>query len=142
MPHPGLADERLGGRISDRAWDRACSISFRRKRRGSARYLDRSGICVSCSQASSGPARWAARSLRTFLPIGASTPGAAAPCVATPITVSDLTGPFGAVIGGRSLFQMSAELRVGVTDTIGIVPFFDAGNASCLKLSEFQRAAL
>jgi translocation and assembly module TamA len=38
-------------------------------------------------------------------------------------------GPFGAVIGGRSLFQASAELRVRVTDTIGVVPFFDAGNA-------------
>ena len=33
----------------------------------------------------------------------------------------------GAVVGGRSLFEASAELRVKVTDTIGIVPFFDAG---------------
>ncbi len=33
------------------------------------------------------------------------------------------------VVGGRSLFEASAELRVKITDTIGIVPFFDAGNA-------------
>jgi translocation and assembly module TamA len=38
-------------------------------------------------------------------------------------------GPFGAVVGGRSLFLLSVELRAKVTDTIGIVPFFDAGNA-------------
>ena len=36
---------------------------------------------------------------------------------------------WGAVVGGRSLFEASAELRVKVTDTIGLVPFFDAGNA-------------
>jgi translocation and assembly module TamA len=43
----------------------------------------------------------------------------------------DSLGPrtlFG-VVGGRSLFEASAELRVKLTDTIGIVPFFDAGNA-------------
>ena len=47
-------------------------------------------------------------------------------------------GPFGAVIGGRSLFQMSAELRVRVTDTIGIVPFFDAGNAYASNFPNFS----
>jgi translocation and assembly module TamA len=36
------------------------------------------------------------------------------------------TGLFDAVIGGRSLFEASAELRVRVNDTIGIVPFFDS----------------
>ena len=52
------------------------------------------------------------------------------------------TGPYGlAVVGGRSLFYTSAELRVRVTDTIGIVPFFDAGNAFATSLPEFQRAA-
>lgn len=35
----------------------------------------------------------------------------------------------GFVVGGRSLFEMSLEARVKVTDTIGVVPFFDAGNA-------------
>jgi len=49
------------------------------------------------------------------------------------------TGPFGlAVIGGRSLFNASAELRVRVTDTIGIVPFFDAGNAFATSLPNFS----
>jgi translocation and assembly module TamA len=48
------------------------------------------------------------------------------------------TGPFGAVIGGRSLFQASAELRVRVTDTIGIVPFFDAGNAFSTNFPNFS----
>jgi translocation and assembly module TamA len=39
------------------------------------------------------------------------------------------TGPGGAIIGGRSEFDASGELRVKITDTIGVVPFFDAGNA-------------
>jgi translocation and assembly module TamA len=47
-------------------------------------------------------------------------------------------GPFGAVIGGRSLFQVSAELRVKVTDTIGVVPFFDAGNAYASSFPNFS----
>lgn len=33
------------------------------------------------------------------------------------------------VYGGRSLFEASTELRVKITDTIGVVPFVDAGNA-------------
>ena len=47
-------------------------------------------------------------------------------------------GPFGAVIGGRSLIQASAELRVKVTDTIGVVPFFDAGNAYASNFPNFS----
>jgi len=47
-------------------------------------------------------------------------------------------GPYGAVIGGRSLFQVSAELRVKVTETIGIVPFFDAGNAYASDFPNFS----
>jgi len=31
-------------------------------------------------------------------------------------------------LGGRSLVELSLELRVKITDTIGIVPFVDAGN--------------
>lgn len=38
-------------------------------------------------------------------------------------------GPTGEVIGGRSLFEASLEARVKITDTIGLVPFFDAGGA-------------
>ena len=38
-------------------------------------------------------------------------------------------GPYGQLIGGRSLLEFSAEARIKVTDTIGIVPFFDAGTA-------------
>src|SRR5579863_9259037 len=49
------------------------------------------------------------------------------------------TGPYGfAVIGGRSLFTASAELRVRLTDTIGIVPFFDAGNAFATSFPNFS----
>ena len=49
------------------------------------------------------------------------------------------TGRFGlAVVGGRSLFQASAELRVRVTDTIGVVPFFDAGNAFATSFPNFS----
>jgi translocation and assembly module TamA len=50
-----------------------------------------------------------------------------------------LAPPFlGAVVGGRSLFEASAELRVKVTDTIGVVPFFDAGNAFASSFPNFS----
>ena len=48
-------------------------------------------------------------------------------------------GPFGAVIGGRSLLEASAELRVRLNDTIGIVPFFDAGNAFASSFPDFSQ---
>jgi len=38
-------------------------------------------------------------------------------------------GPYQQIIGGRSLLELSAEARIKITDTIGIVPFFDAGTA-------------
>lgn len=38
-------------------------------------------------------------------------------------------GPFNQLIGGRSLLELSAEARIKITETIGIVPFFDAGTA-------------
>ncbi|MDJ1159154.1 autotransporter assembly complex family protein [Chelatococcus sp. SYSU_G07232] len=44
----------------------------------------------------------------------------------------------GHVIGGRSLLAASAELRVKVTDTIGVVPFFDAGNAFAESYPDFK----
>ncbi len=43
-------------------------------------------------------------------------------------TLSPL-GPDGRLTGGRSLFEGSVEARIKVTDTIGVVPFFDAGMA-------------
>jgi translocation and assembly module TamA len=49
------------------------------------------------------------------------------------------TGPWGAVLGGRSLFEASAELRIKVTDTIGVVPFFDAGNAFASSFPNFSQ---
>ena len=51
-------------------------------------------------------------------------------------------GPFGAVIGGRSLFQLSAELRIRVTDTIGIRAVLRRGQRLCFELPEFQRSPL
>ncbi len=52
----------------------------------------------------------------------------------------DQLGPtfLGAVVGGRSLFEASAELRVKLTDTIGLVPFFDAGNAFASSFPNFS----
>jgi translocation and assembly module TamA len=47
-------------------------------------------------------------------------------------------GPNNSVIGGRSLFEASAEVRIKVTDTIGIVPFFDAGNAFAANFPDFK----
>ena len=38
--------------------------------------------------------------------------------------------PEGNPIGGRSYMELSGELRLQVTDTIGIVPFVDAGTVS------------
>lgn len=38
-------------------------------------------------------------------------------------------GPMNQLIGGRSLLELSAEARIKITETIGIVPFFDAGTA-------------
>ncbi len=46
---------------------------------------------------------------------------------------------WGAVVGGRSLFEASAEMRVKVTDTIGVVPFFDIGNAFDSSFPNFSQ---
>jgi translocation and assembly module TamA len=45
---------------------------------------------------------------------------------------------WGAVVGGKSVFDASAELRVKVTDTIGVVPFFDVGNAFASSFPNFS----
>ena len=45
---------------------------------------------------------------------------------------------WGAVVGGRSVFDASAELRVKVTDTIGVVPFLDIGNAFTSSFPTFN----
>ncbi len=45
---------------------------------------------------------------------------------------------WGPVVGGRSLFEASAEMRVKLTDTIGLVPFFDAGNAFASSFPNFS----
>jgi translocation and assembly module TamA len=42
------------------------------------------------------------------------------------------------LIGGRSMFEASLELRVRVTETIGIVPFFDVGTAFDSSLPNFD----
>lgn len=47
-------------------------------------------------------------------------------------------GPFGYVVGGRSLLEASFEARIKITDTIGIVPFFDAGNAFESSYPDFK----
>ncbi len=44
----------------------------------------------------------------------------------------------GKPIGGLSYFETSAELRVAVTETIGIVPFVDAGTVSTKQFPEFS----
>jgi translocation and assembly module TamA len=45
---------------------------------------------------------------------------------------------WGAVVGGRSVFDASAEVRVKLTDTIGVVPFFDIGNAFSSSFPTFN----
>lgn len=54
-------------------------------------------------------------------------------------TLSPL-GPFGQLTGGRSLLELSAEARIKITDTIGIVPFFDAGTAYAASLPDGKQA--
>ena len=46
--------------------------------------------------------------------------------------------PFGQPIGGRSLLEGSLEARIKVTESIGIVPFVDAGNAFSSPLPDFH----
>ncbi|MCJ2012888.1 autotransporter assembly complex protein TamA [Methylobacterium sp. J-076] len=47
-------------------------------------------------------------------------------------------GPFNLPIGGRSLLEASLEARIKITDTIGVVPFFDAGTAFASSLPDFD----
>ena len=47
-------------------------------------------------------------------------------------------GPFNLPVGGLSLLEASIEGRIKVTDTIGIVPFFDAGTAFSGSLPDFK----
>ncbi|RDJ23220.1 outer membrane protein assembly factor [Bosea caraganae] len=47
-------------------------------------------------------------------------------------------GPLNRLTGGRSLFEASAEARIKITETIGIVPFFDAGMAFASELPNFK----
>ena len=47
-------------------------------------------------------------------------------------------GPTGEVIGGRSLIEASVEARIKVTDTIGVVPFFDMGGAFESSYPDFR----
>lgn len=46
--------------------------------------------------------------------------------------------PSGRPIGGRSLAEASLEMRIGITDTIGIVPFIDAGTVSEAEFPDFS----
>ncbi|MGE3245967.1 MAG: autotransporter assembly complex family protein [Beijerinckiaceae bacterium] len=47
-------------------------------------------------------------------------------------------GPLGNLVGGRSLFEASLEARIKVTETIGIVPFIDIGNAFKSEVPDFR----
>ncbi|MFD2058523.1 autotransporter assembly complex family protein [Mesorhizobium calcicola] len=43
----------------------------------------------------------------------------------------------GQPIGGLSFFETSVEMRIAITDTIGIVPFVDAGTVSTKSVPDF-----
>ncbi len=45
-------------------------------------------------------------------------------------------------IGGRSLFEAGAELRVRLTDSVGLVPFVEGGNVFEETVPDFSRALL
>ena len=44
----------------------------------------------------------------------------------------------GEILGGRSYVAASAEVRIGVTETIGIVPFVDVGTVSTDEVPDFK----
>ncbi|RUZ98437.1 outer membrane protein assembly factor, partial [Mesorhizobium sp. M7A.F.Ca.CA.002.05.1.1] len=44
----------------------------------------------------------------------------------------------GQPIGGLSFFETSVEMRIAITDTIGIVPFVDAGTVSTKSAPDFS----
>lgn len=46
--------------------------------------------------------------------------------------------PTGLIVGGLSYFTASTELRVKITDTIGVVPFFDMGAAFASDVPDFS----
>ncbi len=48
----------------------------------------------------------------------------------------------GAPIGGRSVYELGLELRVRLTDTIGIVPFLEGGQVFDDSLPDFSEAPL
>lgn len=48
----------------------------------------------------------------------------------------------GKPIGGLSYFETSAEMRIGITDTIGIVPFIDAGTVSTKQFPDFSNVKI
>lgn len=54
-------------------------------------------------------------------------------------TIGPRTPPFGFVVGGRSMFEANVEARVKVTDSIGIVPFFDIGGAYNNDVPDFTK---
>lgn len=45
---------------------------------------------------------------------------------------------YGVIVGGLSYFAGSVEARIRVTDTIGIVPFFDVGSAFASEWPDFS----
>ncbi|MGE0664967.1 MAG: autotransporter assembly complex family protein [Sphingomonadales bacterium] len=47
--------------------------------------------------------------------------------------------PLGEPIGGKSLFEVSTELRIKITDTWGVVPFFEGGSVFDSQLPDFSR---
>ena len=51
-------------------------------------------------------------------------------------------GPGNKPLGGRSLVQFGTELRTKITDTIGIVPFLEAGNVYTSPLPDFHGGLL
>ncbi|MEN3952551.1 autotransporter assembly complex family protein [Iodidimonas sp. SYSU 1G8] len=47
--------------------------------------------------------------------------------------------PAGEPIGGKSLFEVGAEVRIKVTDTWGVVPFFEGGSVFDSALPDFSQ---
>ncbi len=65
---------------------------------------------------------------------------AAVPCGASPTRRSGRAAPSTCPSAAAALLEASLEARIKVTDTIGVVPFIDAGTAFAGSLPDFRRA--
>ena len=98
----------------------------------------RFGLRAMCSPAASRRAPWRGRRWTRFPPTGASMPAAAARCAAMPMTRSVRPARAARSSAAAACLKSPANCASRLTDTIGVVPFFDAGNAFASSVPNFS----